>query len=293
MDTIGVESTKILYHGFILTEQELRRLIALSEEQLQKSSPDEKPSTSYVIKYENGAIAETTSLDEVLQQENTGSSAVVKLRVKSEIGKGRRPTRINVEFIDKDTGDENDSASIKYHIYGKTRDWVFVTTSLIEERITKIKRFSFNQFLSKSSVRFFGSLIVPTVLMIALFIGLPSMAGRRQKAITEVESLWKQGQIKDPIDAMLRLQKTNPEYDVLSYFMPAIYILIFILILIGMYILCLRYYPTYNFCWGDYLHEFNRKESKRKFVLIGVVLTLIISFVGSLIANSFGVLHLF
>ena len=46
-----------------------------------------------------------------------------------------------------------------------------------------------------------------------------------------------------------------------------------------------RFYPVFNFCWGDYTQEFQRKEGVRKFVLIVVILGLVVSFVGGILAN--------
>src|SRR4051812_19145601 len=99
--------------------------------------------------YRNGVIAATDSLDEVLSQENTGSGEIVRLKL--EFRKAKTPYRIRgefgvmLEFINVDVEDEPRSIAIRFSIDGQTRDWVFVTSTVLEERVTKIKRLSFNQ----------------------------------------------------------------------------------------------------------------------------------------------------
>jgi hypothetical protein len=290
METVGVELSKSYRCGYVLTESELRRLVAIAEEQLAKAHGDQKPVTTFTLGYHNGALAETSSIEEVLREENTGSARIVRLKMKSEVGKGRGATRIITEFLDPQSGEEDETVSIRHRINGKTRDWVFVTSSLVEERITKVKRFAVNQLFSRRSLRFFGSLSVPLIFMLSVVIALPTIGSRRQATVQNVKQLWTEGKLKDPIEALVMLQQGDPQYDVLGVFTPAIYIFTGLLILLGCYYLILRYYPMFNMCWGDYLHEFNRKESRRKFVLGGILLALIISIVGSLIANSLGLL---
>lgn len=48
-----------------------------------------------------------------------------------------------------------------------------------------------------------------------------------------------------------------------------------------------KYYPVYNFCWGDYIEYFEQTERGRSFILGAVVLGLILSILGGIIANQF------
>jgi hypothetical protein len=45
------------------------------------------------------------------------------------------------------------------------------------------------------------------------------------------------------------------------------------------------YYPAFNFCWGDYAEEFRKKESVRRFLLVVVLIGVIVSFIGGILAN--------
>ena len=291
METIGVESSKAYYSGFVITEQDLRRLQTIAEDQFKKIHPNEKPAISFQINYDNGAVAETTSIEDVLQEENTGSTRITRLRFRSEVGKGKNATRLTLEFANTDSDQQAEAVSMKYRIHAKSRDWVFVSSSLFEERLAKLRRFAPSQLLSKRSSRFVATILIPIALMVSMFAGLPSLYSKRQDVLVQLEARWSQGKLTDPVEAMLILQKNSPDYSFFAIFAPTVYTLCAITLLAACYWLALRYYPTYNFCWGDYVQEFARKEARRKLILIGIVLALLVSVIGSIIANSLGVFH--
>ncbi|MGD0037332.1 MAG: hypothetical protein ABSC53_08575 [Bacteroidota bacterium] len=288
METTLVESKKSYRHGFILTEQELRRLIDVIHEQLSKANSVEKISDCFLIKYRNGIVAETHSIDEVVQQDNTGSRQIVYLQLKSDLGKAKRSTRIIISLIEANEKEEGDSVTIRQRISGASRDWVFVTSSLIEERILKIKRFSPNQILSSTAFSFFSPIAIALILMFSILFYLPSLTERGKHTADLIEQKWKSGQLKDPIEAIIMTQRTTEDMTLLTLFKPGIYIIAALIIIYLLFRLVMRYYPIYNFCWGDYLQQFNQKESRRKFILGGILLALIISIAGSLIASRLG-----
>lgn len=51
----------------------------------------------------------------------------------------------------------------------------------------------------------------------------------------------------------------------------------------------LKYYLVYNFRWGEYLEKFNKWESFRKTVFIVVVIGIVVSTIGGIIANYTGI----
>jgi uncharacterized membrane protein YozB (DUF420 family) len=59
----------------------------------------------------------------------------------------------------------------------------------------------------------------------------------------------------------------------------------FIILSIFLIIYLYKLYPVYNFCWGDYLDVFNKKENARKTFNTVIIIGLIISIIGGLIAN--------
>lgn len=154
VDKMDVESRKSFKHGFILKETDLRRLIDTAIQQLEKIPGSKVGQPTFKMKFKNGVLAETPSLDEVLAQENSGSGKIIRLSYGQEATDSPNPSHIFLEFINADEDDETGLVSLRFHVFGHSRDWVFVTSSLLEERFEKIKRFSFNQ-LGKGSNRFF------------------------------------------------------------------------------------------------------------------------------------------
>lgn len=75
------EAKKTYTFGFALTESELRRLHDLLIQQICKTSSAATYNTIYELRFRNGSIGYPTTLDEVLNQENFGSSAITRLRM--------------------------------------------------------------------------------------------------------------------------------------------------------------------------------------------------------------------
>ena len=73
MKNIKVESSKNYYHGFVLNEQELRRIVQTCEEQFVKIKSDGQCFSKYEVRFENGVVAETISLDSIFNLENSGN----------------------------------------------------------------------------------------------------------------------------------------------------------------------------------------------------------------------------
>jgi hypothetical protein len=294
---IQAESRRTFTHGFVLTEPELRRIVGSISEQFQKLSPPKGFSVTYTMTYRNGVVADTDSLDDVLSEENAGSGRIVRLRIEFEDREAtvlfpKAETSIMVEFIDADAEDEPRSAAVRFLIRGKSRDWVFVTSTILEERITKIRRFSVNQLSGPGPWGIFSRWMLPVLVgfvMIFVFTILPirSVRGTTSSAL---EDAWKSGKLKDPVEAIIMAERLRDRAFDRAFFssgflLPLALLLGSGLVLAGIGVFVTRYYPVYNFCWGDYLEVFQRKESVRKFVLVVIVLGILISLTGSILAS--------
>lgn len=168
MEQIFVESNKTYTHGFLLKEQDLRRIIDLFNEQFKKIST--QPVTyEFTMRFANGAIASTDEIETVLKQENEGSANIRRLEIKATQENNEKITQIKLEFENIDSDDAYGEKPIKHNIKGQSRDWVFVTSSLIEERITKIKKLNINSNygIGRTLARF-SSPIFMVFLMIAM-----------------------------------------------------------------------------------------------------------------------------
>jgi len=292
METVGVESSKSYHFGFILTESEIRRLIDVITDQFTKINSQDQVVLRLNTTFKNGAIAETNSLDEILTQENTGSSEITRLKIEASL-ENDELNGISVEFVNVDAEEQTNSVSIRQQVHGVSRDWVFVTSSLIEERITKLKRFALNQLGKTPLTKVIMSLLVPGIMMLILLFATNSVTDDMTTGTNKVEELWKKGQLKDPVEAIIMLEKCRNNLTPLGILKKPVTVLILVsLPLILTYMFLLKYYLVYVFCWGDYKELFEKKESIRKFVLGAVVIGLIVSVVGGLIANNMGMLSL-
>jgi len=291
------EAKRSFKHGFVLTEQELRRTFDCLVEQMKRGTPGAEPGCSYELKYRNGVIAEPVSLDEILAQENYGSAAIQRLRIEVE-DKTSDAWSISVEFIDADCEDEPGDESVRYRVVGADRDWVFVTSSLVEERIAKVKRFAPNQ-LAGRRLRLIAPLIILMVGMTAMLFGLlfpmprPTLLADR---IDAIEAGWQEGRLADAVDVMLALERAKIDVqpvETRQETLPMVKVLVAVLIGGGLFTGSLLawgyFFPIYNFLWGDYTRVFERRQSQGKFVIGSVVLVVVLTVVGNYISSKLGI----
>jgi hypothetical protein len=289
MENIFVESNKTYKQGFILTEQEFRRIIDIISEQLKKSVKKEEPKLNYLVKFENGVIAKTESLEEIFNLENGGIGEIIRVQITGEIGENENNHIISIIF--KNTNSENESsntAPINHIIKGKSRDWVFVTSSLIQERINKLKQ---SGVITKMHSRPENeSMILISILLFLLttisFLWKYFISGKNY--IEQIETKWKANEISDPIEVLIAFEKNKDtlQNEPLKYIMGTFFI--FLIIFYSIKSFTKKYYPSYNFCWGDYLEEYSKKEKFRKGFFTVFLIGLIVSIIGGLIANFIG-----
>lgn len=89
-----------------------------------------------------------------------------------------------------------------------------------------------------------------------------------------LEAAWKNGQLKDPIEAVIMAEEIHDQafsrvFSWPNFWVPLVAMTGFVLILVLAGFVIQRYFPAYNFCWGDYLESFERKEARRKFITRG------------------------
>ncbi|MBL7941747.1 MAG: hypothetical protein JNM00_03220 [Flavobacteriales bacterium] len=284
MNKLYVESNQSFTFGFVLTEQELRRTIDLCIEQLKKDNATPTITQKFTIKYANGAVGDTDNLDLVISEENSGSSQIISLDLEFLDNLERK---ITINFSDIDSNGVSTENSVKYSTKGDSRDWVFVTSSQLEERLKKVSRFSLNT--SKKRYRLLWTLIFPIGFLIPMLGTLIFGSNSKERLLQGIKADWIAKKLTDPIDAMIRIAEANASMESLTSMKYTFIILGIITVLVLLlYIYIKMLYPIHNFCWGDYLETFKRKESTRKTVNSVVIIGLIISIIGGLIANWFG-----
>jgi hypothetical protein len=282
------EAQKRYYSGFNVSEQELRRLVDTVSTQFTKPPCTGASHLRVMVKFKNGATSEATSLDDLFRLENAGSEAVE--RVGLHFCDKPEDARYTVDLILARAGFDDEDEPLKYSITGDDRDWVFVTSSLLEERIGRVRRMGWHNALWSRRVFPF---LVMAVFFISMLFGMTSISSlgeRRGHVVDSLESQWKQGTLQDPILFMLRLERARSSDEekltvrrilVYPWLVTSGAVLIFYLI--G------RARPAHTFYWGDAAARYDRRMKVLYFVVVVIILGTVLSVFGSFIASK---LHL-
>lgn len=137
------ELRKPFTHGFVLTEQELRRIYDTMVQQM-KSIRKEDFSSFFELRYKNGVRAEKASLEEIISDNNIGIWEIQELKMTLFKKSSAQETRIEIELRVPPAPPSKEATtrpySIQYYIVGDKRDWVYLTSSQLDDRIAKIKQ---------------------------------------------------------------------------------------------------------------------------------------------------------
>jgi hypothetical protein len=246
------EISKSFDYGFTLDEQELRRIYDTAFERMKIIAEKANVTSTFKLKFKNGKMHERASLDEALSEENSGEWTIQTLTITlfNILPNEKTPTAIITVKFDAEVR----SNTVNYNVLGNDRDWVYLTGSLLEDRIEKVKKFS------PSSLGFGRKVSLVTSLVLSLIIGILS-------SVVATELTSSKG-INQPFANLI------------------IYILsIIILLAIGI-IGWIRYYPFYNFYWGDYILTYKKRRAISRYILFVVIVTLLLSIIAVVIANS-------
>lgn len=300
-----VEQQRIFNHGYVLAESSLRRIVDTMKEQILKVDPSFNDSEKYIVKFKNGVIADIYSLEDVLGLENGGSRTIIELSICLE--SPDQKTRIQISYINIDNKESSASKPIELKILGEERDWVFVTSSLLEERLGATKKFSCRHFFGKSG---YGKTISYLTMMCMLgfmfftIISIDPNASQNQahvqliEKLDKIEKLYNEKKITDPVAVILQLKRIDlAASDFLAekkvppafkYFMFAIIPLMLIVLLPEILGNSFQnIFPRYIFSWGETDDLYQKAENKKKFLWGGIVLSLVISYFGGALANIF------
>ena len=271
--------------GFVLTEPELRRIDQLIIAQFERhlgSTVNIK--RSYEIKYRNGLISEPNSLDTIMAQENIDSLAITYLGIRFTDDNNPFLYDVRLQFINLDL-EKYGSASISYKVIGNDRDWVFIVTSKLDEIIKRVKRFRIY-----TPDKFINLLLVMMSLFTLATIALRNSKSQELNQLKLIEQNYKNGKFKNPIEALIEIEKYKIDANYPSMPMNSMARLGIILTLIIIVFATVYYcFPSYNFCWGEYVAYKKRRENIGKFILVTVILGLVIGVTGNYISARLGI----
>jgi len=255
---------------------------------MKRALPDTSYITDYEVKFQNGAIAEPKNLDEVFEGENWGPAGIRRVSIMFHTTESTIKTRIGIKFTNADNTNVRDS--IVYVVEGEDRDWVFVASSQISERITRIERLNFQRIVN--------SRILPMVIMLVFLIGtlvymMSTISRQEEPRSTVVKQLrqeWTAGIRRDPVDVILRIEESNRNridtvWLVRGIMVPGAVFIVAIIIADPV----LRYlFPPYNFVWGEYQIEYEKRKGRTRFIFVGVILTIVLGVLVNFLSNKFG-----
>jgi hypothetical protein len=265
--------------GFVLTEQELRRLIQTCNEHLANKLDPALRRVRFTARLRDGSVIECDQVEDLLSLENAGSRAIQKLTLIFDDGKDVSDWGILVRFQD---GDRNPASwnSVDLEIVGQSRDWAFVAASDLDERVRRVKRMPY-QFILRNKWAIWLPLVAGLVLMTIVLSLIPANDG----AATQLEAAYGAGTVKDPIQAMLLLEKAHEAY---SPYLRNMLIMgvawvapLLVSWSVGKVIPIVA--PSYNFYWGDYVQYYDRRRTMQfvfwSVVVLGVIVSVISAYV--------------
>jgi hypothetical protein len=272
---MNTEVTPKIRSGFWLDSVNLVRLKDTLNEQLKKVNDGGDAQFVFEVKYANGAIYSTESLDEILNDENDGSKRIVRLVIAAHptITSAHLTGFAEVRFSDTSFEENSDDVPIAFSVKCPNRDWAFVTTSMIDERIGKIRLGRVSNYVTDRSRD-----IVLTLMTLSLGIFTSTVLYTSPSA--EAEWIIRLGEIKeqarDVVGFMydMEVERARRKIGDLSYaaLMPAF--LIFTVIFIFLFRHVQLWLPRYTFYWGDQKNRYDRKVSILRFVALAVVFTI-------------------
>ncbi|MDD5087494.1 MAG: hypothetical protein PHI18_01680, partial [bacterium] len=160
---------------------------------------------------------------------------------------------------------------------------------LLDERVAKVRR---RAIVPRSSSSTFVLAAIAALILLWLTNMLSLWSSEvdptRAIALDQLENLCRSGTQLDIAQAYVHFERAKlaaeRPWPIPSDRSIAILLASFG-IFFGIPLILQRLYPLYNFCWGDYVDHFRRRETTRKWVLSVIVVGVVVSFIGSLLAS--------
>ncbi len=273
------EAERTFDHGFVLAEQDLRRLVDDTIQQIKRVTHETTPIVEFEIRFRNGALAKTSSLDEVLATENAGSSLVTRLSFEARDRAEDPIHNVSIRFANVE---HVQPPAIQYSVRSDDRDWAFITSSQIEERIAKVKRVAFHA-LGRHPMFVAAPILVLMVSMLALFFtDRPAMSDTG----AALERQWRSKHITDPIEALIFLEKQRNTQSTFRWNWWIVTLSLAAYMLVGMFPAIMDYLsPPYTFKWGDYADVYQRRDAIKRYLLVAVITGVVVSIIAAVIVS--------
>jgi len=275
------EITRSYKWGFLLPEQELRRIIQAATEHGSKAIDGGEFRLSVQTVLRDGSIIESSSADEVFTLENNGSRRITGVHVTVAPKVESDDWVIHVGFEDGSVNEKSwESASL--HIVGASRDWAFVTASDLEERMRRVRLVSFDAiFGSRSSIIIVPVLFVGSMLLSTNFV--------QHNSHLLLQKQYESGQLHNPIEALIALEKIKNAQELWTFpLMMGFITIVPIAIFVCLAKLLPLIRPSYNFYWSDYCAQYDRRRQIRRSVWTVVILGFVVSVAAAMFSKKIG-----
>lgn len=198
----------------------------------------EKYSPYFYVYFRDGVRSEFSSLDEILLEENGGKKEITALNIALNTTDYPK-TSILLKFSKTPL-----TASIYYDVQGYSRDWVYITCSKLEERITRVKKFTWRRacILEPLTDLFMAGIAIGAIFTV--IANLPTLDPSHHSLLRTA------------------LLLTLISYEALTVLASFIY-------------LAYRIPPDRCFYWGDQIKTADKREEVKKFILIGILATIV------------------
>lgn len=288
-DGMRTEIRKQIDRGFFMSESELRRIAETLKDQFGKPPCGTAVEVQCKVTFQNGGFSEDVTVDQVLELENGGSAAIRGLTIQAH-SDGEKPAyAVDLDFA---AAPSSEDSSIAYRVRGDDRDWAFVTASLLEERLTRVRRFPFSAFTRGRNGMMLG-LLASVALLYSSLVILVISAGNRYKPIEMVLDSLRSEQslpgLQNPTAALIRLEAVKTRV----YSQPTVINIFAWPLVVCASIVAILYAiakarPSYTYYWGEAVPSYDRRTKIGNFVIVVIVLGLALSVIGSYIASRLG-----
>ncbi len=270
--------------GFELKEKDLRRIVDTITDKYSNSKSNNLIH-QYKFKDIKGLVTETNNIDDIFFDDNVGSKKISQISL--EIYDKEKTHYSNVNFFDLKS-EKDEKNSINYKLSGDNRDYVFVLASELDDRINQFKKINMSNLVSD---RFVPMLFVMALIPVLIILTFIKSADFKKAKIEFIEKISLEN-YTDTISGIKQLMfdiqlhqptrsSDSPEIIYISF---GSIMLFFVSYFILGYFLDKFFFP-YNFVWGDYASEFEKRKKIRNGIFYTTIGGVLIGMIGSYIAG--------
>jgi hypothetical protein len=266
--------------GFVLSEQDLRRIVQTCHEHAEKLGGTARQQVT--AKLRDGSVVEGRSVDDVLSLENGGQKALTRLDISYDDGSDPPKSLVSVTYQDGFLNPKN-WQSIVTRIVGESRDAVFVAAADLDERIKKTRSRAWPYLTTRP-----WFLFVPLIFAMLLVSILSDFTSPQAAALNALEAEFRAGRLSNPIEAMIFFERAKAQRSLIqSALLPAIVFGLPLGVFGLVQWVLSKWSLSYVFYWGDAIALFDKRKNMVRGFWTIVVLGIVVSIIAGLIVEYF------